>query len=76
MEFPESIKLEAFRRAAGKCECHRTTHHHSGRCNAVLGTQWYVHAKRSLRNSDDVTFTNSEALCTACHKARQMLGVI
>jgi len=76
MEFPEIIKRQAFRRSAGKCECSRTTHHHSGRCNAALGAQWYIHTKTSLRSRDDVTLANSEVLCSSCHKVRELLTVI
>ena len=76
MEFPEIIKRQALRRSSGKCECSRTTHHHSGRCNATLGTHWYIHAKTSLRSRDDVTLDNSEVVCTSCHKVRELLGVI
>ena len=76
MEFPEVIKQQALRRSAGKCECSRTTHNHSGRCNAALGGQWYVHTKTSLRSRDDVRLDNAEVLCSSCHKVRELLGVL
>jgi hypothetical protein len=76
MEFPQEIKTQAHRRSAGKCECSRTTHHHSGRCNSSLGSGWFVHTKTSLRSRDDVTLSNSEVLCNACHNARQLMAAI
>jgi hypothetical protein len=76
MEFPQIIQEQALRRSLGKCECSRTTHHHSGRCNATLGMQWYIHPKTSLRSRDDVTLANSEVLCAACHKAMELMGAV
>ncbi|MDP4219456.1 MAG: hypothetical protein Q8916_02720 [Bacteroidota bacterium] len=75
MEFTQAIKNQAFTRSRGKCECQRTTHGHAGRCNAKLAGDWHVHSKISLRSKDDLSLSNSEVLCGACHRARQLLGV-
>jgi len=76
MEFSQYIKEQAVKRAGGRCECMRTTHTHSGRCNAKYGGQWYIHSRSALRSKDDLSLSNSEVLCSACHEARQLLGAL
>jgi len=76
MEFPQSIKQQALIRSRGKCECQRTTHQHSGRCNVEFGSNWYVHSKTSMRSKEDISLVNSEVLCLTCHSARQMVAAL
>jgi hypothetical protein len=76
MEYLTTIKKQVYTRASGKCECLRVTHDHSGRCKAALGSDWYVHPKTSLSSTEDISFSNAEALCVSCHKARQNLAIL
>ncbi|MEP7234922.1 MAG: hypothetical protein ABI778_06470 [Ignavibacteriota bacterium] len=76
MEYPQLIKDQAYKRSTGKCECTRTTHTHTGRCNTKMGQQnWYVHSKSSLRSREDISLENAEVICSPCHEARQTLGI-
>jgi hypothetical protein len=76
MEFSQVIKEQAYKRSGGKCECVRTTHGHSGRCNAKFLMKWHIHTKSSLRAKEDLSLANSEVLCSPCHEARQLLGAL
>jgi len=75
-EFPDSVVEQAWTRSGGKCECVRTTHGHTGRCNKEL----YKH-RRGERDSEycwethhisasgEGTLSNCEILCCKCHYA-------
>ena len=76
MEFSQQIKEQAYKRSGGKCECVRTTHGHSGRCNAKFAMKWHIHPKSSLRSKEDLSLANSEVLCSPCHESRQLLGAL
>ncbi|MFI5263685.1 MAG: hypothetical protein ACHQM6_04135 [Candidatus Kapaibacterium sp.] len=76
MDYPQTIKNQAVKRSGGKCECTRSTHGHSGRCNERFGVNWFIHPKSSLRSKDDLSLSNAEVLCSPCHEARQLLGVL
>ena len=43
--FPESEVKKAWDRAGGRCECKRSNHSHSGRCNRTL--KWESRGKES-----------------------------
>jgi hypothetical protein len=73
MAFPENVVQQAWQRAGGKCECRRTTHGHTGRCNKQLAWEnrgregrgkWEAHHR--VRGGDD-TLSNCEILCWDCH---------
>jgi len=73
MAFPESVVQQAWQRAGGKCECQRTTHGHTGRCNKQLVREnrgregkgkWEAHHR--VRGGGD-TLSNCEILCWDCH---------
>jgi hypothetical protein len=75
MAFPEKVVEQAWKRAAGKCECKRWTHTHNVvRCGkelvfairAIEGQgRWEAH--RINRTAGD-TLSNCEILCADCYK--------
>lgn len=80
MAFSESVVQQAWNRAGGKCECKRTTHGHTGRCNRALswssrgkesGMGWEAHHINA--NGPD-TLSNCEILCQDCHKKTGTYG--
>ena len=76
-EFSDEIVEQAWTRSGGKCECTRTTHGHTGRCNKMLlkssrgdrdsSYGWEAH---HISSSGGDTLSNCEILCwNPCHKA-------
>ncbi len=73
-DFPDSVVEQAWENSGEKCECTRTTHGHTGRCNKLLykwrrGDRehencWEAHHKSS--SGGDI-LSNCEILCYACH---------
>lgn len=68
MAFSESVKDAAFRRSGGQCECRRTTHGHSGRCQTKItrySAEYHHVVSQNAGGSDGLE--NCEALCVTCH---------
>ena len=84
MAFPQSVVDQAWKAAGGKCECRRTTHGHSGRCNKDLveanrgktGQRccWEAHHKTAVKSGGDDTLSNCEILCCDCHAKTETYG--
>lgn len=76
MPFSEDVKLAAFRRSGGRCECARREHRHYGRCNALLTTLqgWDAHHITAESVGGGNTLANCEALCIPCHQATDSYG--
>lgn len=80
MAFSEEVVKEAWKRSGGHCECKRTTHTHSSRCNKLLN--WDSRGKESeygweahhIIASGPDTVNNCEILCQKCHKLTQTYG--
>ena len=76
MAFSDSTIVEAWARSGGKCECTRTTHRHTGRCNKQLFKHrqgereneycWEAH---HVSASGGDMLSNCEILCCNCHYA-------
>lgn len=73
MGFPDSVKLQIFNNAKGKCEdCGKTLvfqNHKEGERGA-----WEAHHKISLASGGKDIASNGEALCLACHKNTRTYG--
>lgn len=75
MAFPQSVIDDAWSRSGGKCECKRTGHGHTGRCNRTLiyndrgkddsSGCWEAH---HIDPDGPDTLSNCEILCCDCHK--------
>ena len=78
MAFSQSVVDDAWRRSGSKCECTRTSHGHSGRCNKSLSYDnrgkdgawgaWEAHHKVAVSSGGNDTLSNCEILCLDCHK--------
>lgn len=80
MVFPDSVVKQAFDRAGGRCECNRTGHDHTGRCNKQLVWEnrgregrgaWEAHHR--VADGPD-TLSNCEILCWDCHMKTRTFG--
>jgi len=80
MAFSDEVVEQAWTRAGGKCECRRTTHEHTGRCNKTLSWEnhgcanggwgaWEAHHRVSVDSGGSDTLSNCEILCCDCHQA-------
>jgi 5-methylcytosine-specific restriction endonuclease McrA len=77
MAFSEEVVKKAWDRAAGRCECKRTTHGHVGRCNTPLSWKnrgrdtdwgsWETHHRVSVQSGGTDDLSNCEILCWNCH---------
>ena len=76
MAFSKTTVQEAWERAGGKCECTRTTHGHTGRCNKTLSWSnrgrdgwgaWEAHHKHRQESGGGDNLANCEILCWDCH---------
>ena len=75
-QFPSSVVEDAWVRSGEKCECTRTTHGHTGRCNKALyrwrrGERgevgcWEAH---SISEFHMPLVSDCEILCCDCHYA-------
>jgi len=84
MAFSQTVVDAAWKRAGGKCECNRSTHGHSGRCEKLLsyenrgkeGTRgaWEAHHIVSVAAGGSDTLSNCEILCLDCHKLTRSYG--
>lgn len=83
MPFSEDVKLQAWKRAGGRCECKRVSCGHSGRCNKQLvysnhseGQRgaWEAHHVISESNGGSDTLSNCQVLCLDCHKNTKSYG--
>ena len=84
MAFSQSVIDQAWRRSSGKCECIRSQHYHSGRCNKPLNYAnrgkdasvggWEAHHKTSVASGGSDVLSNCEILCMDCHKKTQTYG--
>jgi 5-methylcytosine-specific restriction endonuclease McrA len=75
MDFSDSVVLQAWQRAGGKCECKRLTHAHSwARCNNDLVWENRGREGRGAWEAHHITaggpdiLSNCEILCWDCHK--------
>jgi len=74
MAFQDSVVDQAWVRSGGQCECTRTDHGHSERCDHELQkdrrgaepSYWWEAHKKVAR--DDETLDNCEILCQDCFK--------
>jgi len=90
-QFPESVVKEAWKRAGGSyppapayCECKRSEHGHSGRCNKQLVWEnrgkegergaWEAHHTVSQEKGGEPILSNCEILCLDCHKKTKTYG--
>lgn len=84
MAFSQETINEAWNRSGGKCECNRTLHSHSGRCNKTLSFSnrgkegawgaWEAHHKVAVSSGGKDTLSNCEILCLECHKGTGSYG--
>jgi len=75
MAFPQSVIDALWKRCGGLCECQRTTHSHTGRCNARLSDgKWHAHHVVSVAAGGADTLANAEALCVPCHEKTLSYG--
>ncbi len=80
MTFPDSVVQQAWDRAGGRCECRRTGHGHTGRCNREL--RWNSRGKETaygweahhVTAGGPDTLSNCEILCQDCHKKTRTYG--
>ncbi len=76
MAISESLRLEIYRRAGGRCECTMSvcSHHSAGqRCpHTLVAGSWEVHHKTS---GGPDTASNLIAMCATCHKNTRTYGV-
>ena len=68
MAFPQSVRVKAYRRAGGQCECTRPDCGHWGRCPAALVDDWHAHHRQPQAADGPDTLDNCEALCVPCHR--------
>lgn len=75
MAFSNEVIEQAWKRSGGKCECQRTTHGHSGRCNKTLSHEnqgresgWGAWEAHHISTSGGDGLSNCEILCWDCHK--------
>jgi len=81
MVFPDSVVRQAWNRSGGRCECKRTQHNHSGRCNRSL--RWESRGKESpygweahhVTAGGSDALSNCEILCQDCHKKTRTYGI-
>ena len=80
MAFSETTKDIAYKRADGRCECHRghtgnnSAPHNGGRCSRTFtrhGGQWHAH-HINANGGDELS--NCEVLCIACHELTGTYG--
>ena len=72
MAFSDFVKQQALQNANHKCECKRTTHGHSGRCNST--TRLEAHHITALSSGGSDNLSNVEVLCHDCHTKTQTYG--
>jgi 5-methylcytosine-specific restriction protein A len=69
MAFSEEVKLLAWKRAGGKCECGLSGCGHGARCNADLsGRTWHAHHVVSEQAGGSDALGNCQVLCVPCHE--------
>jgi len=68
MPFSDDVKVQAFARAGGRCECTRSLHSHINRCGWTLSmkTAEFCHIANQSPDRHD-TLSNCEVLCHDCH---------
>ena len=84
MAFPQLIVDAAWKRSGGICECKRSLHAHSGRCNKSLFYEnrgkdgawgaWEAHHIVAVNVGGNDTLSNCERLCLDCHKKTRSYG--
>ncbi len=75
MAFPQSVIDALWKRSGGHCECKRSSHEHTGRCNKVLTAHnWHAHHIVSVEAGGADTLNNAEALCVPCHEKTLSFG--
>jgi len=75
MAFPQTVKDAAFKRSGGRCECTRTSHGHTGRCQKRLtATSGHYHHQVSVNAGGADTLVNCEHMCIPCHEKTRSFG--
>ena len=84
MAFSQDTVNAAWKRAGGKCECTRSSHGHSARCNKTLSYEnrgrdgawgaWEAHHKTADASGGNDSLSNCEILCMECHKGTGSYG--
>jgi 5-methylcytosine-specific restriction endonuclease McrA len=77
MAFSEEVVKKAWDRAGGRCECTRSIHGHTGRCNTPLSWEnrgrdtacgsWEIRHRVSIQSGGTDDLSNCEILCWNCH---------
>ena len=75
-EFSDTVVEQAWQRSGGNCECTRTTHGHTGRCNKMItkgrrgdrGNIFYWEV-RSISGLYKDSASDCQILCRECHYA-------
>ena len=82
MPFSQDVKVAAWRRAGGRCECTRHCPGHAlRRCNkdldpgnSVKGKEWQSHHVVSQASGGPDTLQNCQILCVPCHENTKSYG--
>lgn len=77
MAFSEDVKVKAFKRSGGRCECRRKSHRHLlGRCMSPLlsrASAEFHHITAQAQGGSD-GLSNCEVLCKSCHRQTASYG--
>ena len=71
MAFSELTKVQAMRRAGGRCQCTRHGHGHTGRC-PHKGVEFHHKLSQFAGGGDGLA--NCEVLCVKCHRLTTSYG--
>ena len=63
----QTMKDSLFARSGGRCECHRSTHMHMGRCSNQLEEDWRAYQPISPAKGGVDLLYNWQALCADCY---------
>lgn len=75
MPFPQEVKDQCLSRAGRRCQCTRSGHGHTGRCNTTLyAGGWEAHHITAESKGGPDTLANCEALCIPCHQKTASFG--
>jgi hypothetical protein len=75
MPFSDDVKVQAFARAGGRCECTRSLHSHNSRCTRILtlSNAEFRHIANQSPDRHDA-LSNCELLCHGCHAKTVYFG--
>lgn len=74
MAFSQEVRMAAYRRAGGRCECQMGHCGHRGRCNKPLGGDWEAHHVHSVAAGGHDGLSNCLAMCKSCHQNTYTYG--